>query len=277
MTAIVIILTILFVLFISLIRTQKRRCDAMPADRYAHRGLHGDGIAENSISAFKAAAERNLAVELDIQLTADKKLVVFHDTSLKRVCGADTTVAEHTYEELQQFRLCGTEDTIPLFADVLAIMNGLPIICEIKAQGSAADTAICPYAAEALDAYGGSICMESFSPFYVRWFRKNRPDTIRGQLACNFREDAGMNLIEKLALRNLLFNILTRPDFIAYRYTDDSVGFKLCRELFNPICIAWTTKGGAAEAEAKKQERFDAVIFEKDSEINAGNNDTQSR
>ena len=65
-------------------------------------------------------------------MTKDKQLVVFHDGNLKRVCGVDGFVKDYTYEELKQFRLCDTEERIPLFYDVLMALKDTDLICEIK-------------------------------------------------------------------------------------------------------------------------------------------------
>ena len=261
--SIFITVTILFVLLIFLIRPNKKRIDKLPTEMYAHRGLHDAKTAyENSVSAFKRAADRSMGVEFDVQLTKDNKLVVFHDNNLSRMTGIDTTIAEHTYEELKQYKLADSEDGIPLLEEVLDIMRGLPIICEIKAHLGAGNTTICPFVAEAIDKYEGNICIESFSPFYVGWFKKHRPDVIRGQLSASFKNDGKTPKLQAFAMRNLMFNFLTSPDFIAYKYSDDCFGFKLCRDLFNPVCVAWTARGSEAIEEAKAQKRFHSIIFE---------------
>lgn len=85
---------------------------------FAHRGLHSieDGIPENSLAAFRAARENGFGIELDLQLTCDGQVVVFHDHDLNRMCGADVTVDELTYDELKKYRLAGTNEHIPLFS-----------------------------------------------------------------------------------------------------------------------------------------------------------------
>ena len=79
---------------------------------YAHRGLHEKDLSvpENSMAGFKAAVEAGYGIEFDLQLTKDKKVVVHHDRSLKRVCGADVSIGDLTYKELQQYRLQNTEE-----------------------------------------------------------------------------------------------------------------------------------------------------------------------
>ena len=62
------ILLLLFCLYLVLIRTRRPRKEAEKFVRchYAHRGLWGEGVAENSLTAFRLAAERGLAVTLPI-------------------------------------------------------------------------------------------------------------------------------------------------------------------------------------------------------------------
>ena len=93
---------------------------------YAHRGLHDSSrlIPENSMLAFREAVKQNLAIELDIHLTRDGKVVVFHDESLKRICNAEGTVEDSTFDTLQHLHLSGTSEHMPLFSDVLRYVNG---------------------------------------------------------------------------------------------------------------------------------------------------------
>ena len=87
--------------------------------RYAHRGLHGPGVPENSLAAFRRAAEAGYGAELDVHLTRDGRLVVIHDGDLERMCGVPGRVAEKTAEELAALRLAGSEEHIPLLEEVL--------------------------------------------------------------------------------------------------------------------------------------------------------------
>ena len=93
---------------------------------YAHRGLYqkDQSIPENSLAAFAAAAEAGYGMELDVQLSKDGAVVVFHDDTLNRVTGIKGRVDEYTLEQLQKMPLCGTEHTMPLFKDVLACVAG---------------------------------------------------------------------------------------------------------------------------------------------------------
>ena len=104
----------------------------------AHRGYFNNAgeCPENSLGAFQKAVENGFGIELDVQLTSDKRLVVFHDDSLLRMCKVDKKVRDCTYEELQQYRLASSNEKIPLFVDVLKLVNGaVPLIIEVKPEG----------------------------------------------------------------------------------------------------------------------------------------------
>ena len=159
---------------------------------FAHRGLHTRDkiIPENSLAAFREAAEAGYGVELDVQLSKDGYVVVFHDDDLKRVCNIDKRVDEVNYSELREISLCGTKETIPLFTDVLDTIDGRgPIICELKTGKR--NKELCRKTYEIIQNYQGDICIESFDPTIVAWFRFHAKDLVRGQLAAPTKEYAG--------------------------------------------------------------------------------------
>ena len=241
----------------------RRRRNTSPFDRtlYAHRGLHSNegGVPENSLAAFAAATKAGYGVELDVQFTADRKIVVFHDNDLKRMCGVDRRVDELTYDELKTLRLLDSDQHIPLLSEVLGVLDGATLLCEFKAMRSYTDTSLCEAALPLLNSYKGAVCIESFNPFMVRWFRKHAPHYIRGILSKKF-EKGEVAQVLCFPLSSLFANCLCRPDFIAYQHTDHTQPFfRLCR-LFHPMTVAWTVHSPAEAEEAKKQ--FDTVIFE---------------
>lgn len=70
----------------------------------AHRG-YTQHFPENTIVGIGAAIEAGArAVEIDIQLTADQVPVLFHDRDLKRVCGVDGAIHDHSLQQVQAFR-----------------------------------------------------------------------------------------------------------------------------------------------------------------------------
>lgn len=154
--------------------------------RYAHRGLHGPGVPENSLAAFRRAAEAGYGAELDVHLTRDGRLVVIHDGDLERMCGVPGRVAEKTAEELAALRLAGSEEHIPLLEEVLPLFAGrAPLVVELKtdrhgAAALAGDTVDC------LDRFSIDYCVESFDPRPLRWLRRHRPSGAAGPAVPEF-------------------------------------------------------------------------------------------
>lgn len=229
---------------------------------YAHRGLHSKdkSISENSLAAFSLAAAEGYGIELDIQLTADGQVVVFHDDSLKRVCGVDKALCDCSYEELRQYRLNGTDERIPLFSDVLMLVGGrVPLIVELK--NSKRNALLCAKGAELLDAYNGAYVIESFNPGIVRWFRKHRPAVIRGQLAAGRKDYASLPFYQGLILTLLLANFAARPHFVAFKHEDSHHKARL--SLYGALggkLVAWTVRDTDDIAYCGKY--FDVIIFE---------------
>lgn len=210
---------------------------------YAHRGLHGNGVPENSMLAFRKALDAGFGIELDVHLLADGNLAVIHDPSLKRTVGVDIQIEDLCTEDLEKHHLEGTSETIPTFRQVLDLYeNKAPLIIELKAErGNHA--ALCKTVCDMLDNYKGIYCIESFDPRCVLWLKKNRPELIRGQLAENFFKSKSSKLhpILKFVMTNHFVNFLVRPDFIAYRFSDRGViGTRLCRKLWHIQGVTWT-------------------------------------
>lgn len=229
---------------------------------YAHRGLHDNetDAPENSLKAFGKAVDAGFGIELDIQLTKDEVPVVFHDYSLKRICGVEGDVADYTYEELQQFKLCNSQESIPRLENVLKLVNGrVPLIVEFKIEGT--DLSLCPIADELLKRYQGVYCMESFNPLAVWWYRMNRPEVVRGQLSQAFLREKEYKGKLYFALQHLLMNFLSKPDFMAYNHKHHNMlSRRICRSLYKNTAVAWTIKSEQELAEAGKH--FELFIFD---------------
>lgn len=230
---------------------------------FAHRGLHtkDSDAPENSLASFERAKHAGYGVELDIQFTADRQIVVFHDKDLSRMCGVNKRVNSLTYDELKELTLQGGKEHIPLLQDALSLLSDTPVLCEIKSYGANSDTSLCAEAWPLLAQYKGPLCIESFNPFMVQWFRKNQPQVIRGILSTCYEDVKEVTFWQGVALGALMTNFLTRPDFIAYDYKyRNKFAFKLCRFLFRPMTAAWTITDKEQETTALKT--FDTCIFE---------------
>ena len=222
---------------------------------FAHRGLHSrdKSVPENSLKAFALAAENGYGMELDVQLTRDGQVVVFHDDTLDRVCGVSGRVDDYTFSELQKFPLCGTEERIPLFSDVLNTVGGrTAIICELKTAGKK-NRELSRKTYELLAAYDGDVCVESFDPRIVAWFRFHAPELLRGQLAQVEYPD--QSAAKGFVLKHCLLNFLARPHFIAYQLTKRPLSVRFS-ELLGAMKVAWTSH------EPKNEKGQDVVIFE---------------
>ena len=224
----------------------------------AHRGLHekDQSIPENSLAAFARAVENGYGVELDVQLSRDGRVVVFHDDTLERVCGDKRRVDEVDFDELRTLRLCGSDEIIPTFDEVLSTIAGkTPIIVELKTGRR--NKELCEKTLAALRAYKGITCIESFDPFIVAWFRLHARDIFRGQLSQppKFYREVGKSPIVSFILGTTLFSFLARPNFIAYRIGEKAFGVRLA-EFLGATKVAWTSHDESAE------QNYDVVIFE---------------
>ncbi len=243
--------------------SRKKQVKTFMRRPFAHRGLFtkDQSIPENSMAAFANAVKYGYGIELDIQLTKDNQVVVFHDHTLSRMCGIDLPVCQLTYQELQKFSLAGTSERIPLFQDVLKLVNGkVPLLVEIKLPTFRTNT--CRLADLLLQDYSGQYCVESFNPLALRWYKKHRRDVVRGQLSANLTKPvAEGGFILCFLVKHLLLNFIGRPDFIAYCYKDTlNVSYLLNKRLLHTPTFAWTLRSEAAFE--KYYSKFDSIIFD---------------
>ena len=138
----------------------------------AHRGLHDGNVQcmENSLPAFEAAVERDFAIELDVQLSADGVAMVFHDESLDRLTGESGPVAERTAQELRAITLTGTDAWIPTLAETLAFVGGrVPVVIEMKDNGDRNRQLALAVAGD-LVGYAGPVVVMSFKKHLLACF-----------------------------------------------------------------------------------------------------------
>ncbi len=236
----------------------------------AHKGLHNDteGIAENSLSAFAEAMEQGYIIELDVSLTKDSQLVVFHDKKLKRLFGSDAYLKDTTDQELSKFTFQNSNETVPLFSEVLSFVNGkAPLLIEIKNEGDVGEMERMIY--EELKDYQGLYAVQSFNPYTLKWFRENAPDVLRGQLSGSFIisdyevEYAGTTRLpwyKKFLLSNLLLNFESKPNFISYEIKNTDIDtFVSLKKLGVPI-LGWTIE--TKEEYQKVKDYFDNFIVD---------------
>ena len=228
---------------------------------FAHRGLYkpDQSVPENSLPAFRRAVEAGYGAELDVQMTKDGQVVVFHDDDLKRGCGVDGRICDMTLAELRELRLFGSEERIPLFSEVLEIFGGKQsLIVELKYAPNWKP--LSDATRKMLAEYGGPACIESFHPYIVRDFRLNDPGRLRGQLSQQQRLYRGaVSGWQGFVLSHVMTNVLARPQFIAYCIGPKPLSV-LVSEKLGAMKVCWTAR--KAEDHAEQMRKNDAVIFE---------------
>lgn len=220
MIAIIVILSTvagLFLIWLWMIAPRPRKEQMKPFQRpFAHRGLWSAGVPENSLAAFEAAVKAGFGIELDVQLSADGTVMVFHDYTLDRVCGREGLLTDLDEATLRGIHLQETEQTIPTFAEVLRLVDGrVPLLIELK--GETGDTSIVPATLAVLQDYKGDWCMESFNPLLLRALKKRAPHVLRGLLSTDLcKEKKRGSWLLNFVLSSLLVTFLCRPAFHAW-------------------------------------------------------------
>ncbi|MCQ2399298.1 MAG: glycerophosphodiester phosphodiesterase, partial [Clostridia bacterium] len=221
----------------------------------AHRGLWGNGVPENSRTAYLNAAKSGYPIEIDLYLTKDKHLVSFHDATLKRMTGAEGNVWDYTLSELKDLRLDGSDESIPTFEEVLEIARGIsPLLIELKQQPI---DGMVEQVVERLSSYDGDFAVQSFDPTYILKVKKLAPHFIRGILATNKFDGENLNFFKKKIVEKMLLNFVCKPDFISYEQS----GYPLKKgKTKGKALLAWTV---TSKEEYDKVKPFvDNVIYE---------------
>ncbi|AKH43491.1 glycerophosphoryl diester phosphodiesterase [Altererythrobacter atlanticus] len=157
------------------------RTDWLKDHHYAHRGLHGGDVVENSPGAFAAAIAAGMGVECDVQKSRDGRAIVFHDADLDRLTAEAGPLAARSVGELTRIALRGSGERIPTLHDLLAQTRGaVPLLIEIKSHRDRPVSSLCAAVRRNLEGYGGPYAVMSFDPRVVRWFARQAPAIPRG-------------------------------------------------------------------------------------------------
>ena len=225
---------------------------------YAHRGLHGDAVPENSPSAFAAAMSAGLGIECDIQRAADGQAMVFHDAELDRLTGETGPLKRRSAEQLARITLTGSDDTIPTLRAVLdAVAGQVPILIELKNDSERATraSAACLAVRRVLEGYRGRHAVMSFDPRLVRWFADHSPLTVRGLVVTEENDKALPGRVRRhLSLWH------AKPDFLAYDIRDLPSKFAAAQRARGLPVLAWTVR--TPEQRARASAHADAAIGE---------------
>lgn len=202
----------------------------------AHRGLYNSYIGENTLLAFEKAISKNYIIELDVHLTRDKKVIVYHDSNLKRLTGIDREIKDLNYSEIKRITI-KTGEHIPTLNEVLKLVDGkVPLLIELKFDNKVG--VLEKELVKSLDNYKGKFAIQSFNPLCLYWFKKYRKNYIRGQLVT---QQYSFNFISNFVCKYMVLNPITKPDFISSNIK--KLPNQKIRNKY--ILIGWTIKNRA--------------------------------
>ena len=222
----------------------------------AHRGLHGGSIPENSTLAFKRALEYGYAIELDVNITKDNKVIVFHDNTLFRMCGVNKKVRNCTFGYIKTLQLNNTKYKIPILKEVLKLINGkVPLIIELKNEG--VSTRLEKNVLKIMKEYDGEYIYQSFNPFSILYMKNKNKKVKTALLSSNSFKNLKSFFMVVLTNSKLVFNFV-KADIISYKLED--INNKVLKRYKNIPLFTWTISNMIELKEAKKVS--DGIIFE---------------
>lgn len=223
---------------------------------FAHRGLHGAGVPENSLSAASVAIARGLGIECDVQKSHDGTAMVFHDWELDRLTSEKGELGERTAEVLGRIMLSDSSDRIPTLRELLGLVRGqVPLLIEIKAKAEKRPAPLCLAVRRVLEGYRGPHAVMSFDPRVGHWFRRHAPHTARGLIVS---EEDKRTLPWHVYRHWSLWH--AKPDFLAYDVRDFPSRFAGAQRARGIPVLTWTVR--SAELRRIAAEYADAPIAE---------------
>lgn len=234
----------------------------------AHRALHHatDARPENSRAAVRAAVEAGYGIEIDLQLSADGRAMVFHDYDLKRMTGRNGPIRGLPASEAASLTLLGGDgEGIPTLEDVLEIVRGaVPLLIELKDQDGGMGPNVGALEAathRALIGYDGPAAVMSYNPYSVAELRRLAPDVPRGLTTCAYNSaEWPLPTATCDRLRDIPDFDSSGSAFISHNHTD------LARPRVQNLhrsgvpVLCWTIRSPAEEAQARRL--ADNVTFE---------------
>jgi glycerophosphoryl diester phosphodiesterase len=235
--------------------------DWLTARPLAHRGLHGEGVIENTASAFAAAIAAGYGMETDLQVSADGEAMVHHDEALGRLTEGSGRLAEMSAAAIKQARFKGSADRILTLAELCALVAGrATLLLELKSRFDG-DERLVRRAAAVLAGYRGPVAVMSFDPGMVATARRIAPGLTRGIVAQRHYEDwPALPTAQARSMAHLLHVPRTRPHFVAYRVQDLPTLATAALRLASLPLLTWTVR---TEEDRRRAAAYaDQIIFE---------------
>jgi glycerophosphoryl diester phosphodiesterase len=227
---------------------------------FAHRGLHGGGVVENSGTAFQAAIAGGFGIELDVQASRDGEAMVFHDATLDRLTDQTGPIVDRSRATLEAIMLKGAAEPIPALDTILSLVAGrVPILIEVKAEIGAVGH-LCLAVRRALEGYRASVGVMSFNPEVGRWFARHAPRLARGLVMTEGQDiDVAASLKGRVIRHAALWR--AKPDFLAYDIRDLPARFPAAQRARGVPVLTWTVR--TSEQEQTARTAADEIIFER--------------
>ena len=233
----------------------------------AHRALHdlSDNRPENSRAAIRAAVQAGYGIEIDLQLTADHRAMVFHDYDMARLTGRSGPIQQISATQAQATQLLHADDGIPTLDEVLTIVAGqVPLLIELKDQDGAMGPNVGPLEQDtvrALHSYDGPVALMSFNPNSVAELARIAPHLPRGITTCSYQPKV------ELLPHSVCDHLRDIPDFdrvgasfISHEAADLSRPRVAALKAQGVPVLCWTIRSPEQEAQARKI--ADNVTFE---------------
>lgn len=227
---------------------------------YAHRGLHGHGVPENSPSAFADAISAGIGIELDVQRSRDGRAMVFHDWGFDRLTAEKGEVIKRNAADIEKIRLNGNDDCIPSLRRTLDQIAGqVPVLIELKSAFDRRTPSLCLAVQRALEGYRGQYAVMSFDPRVAQWFLRHAPRTVRGLV---IKETGKKTLRGAWERRAALWH--GKPDFLAYNVDDLPSRFAAAQRARGLPVLTWTVRTVSQQQTAMAH--ADALIAEREAQ-----------
>lgn len=223
---------------------------------YAHRGVHGAGLDENSTGAFALAIGRGLGIECDVRLSRDGRAIVFHDAELARLTGQAGRLDQLSVAEITALTLITSGEAVPTLRDLLAQVAGrVPLLIEVKSEHGTSIRELCKAVRRELEGYQGPVAVMSFDPRVGAWFARKAPAVPRGLVVT----EHGRRTFSGTVKRHLAL-WAARAQFLAYDVRDLPSAFAQAQRARGLPLLTWTVATPALRQRAA--EHADAPIAE---------------
>jgi glycerophosphoryl diester phosphodiesterase len=245
-------------------RRGRANLDWLIAKPIAHRGLHdsGQGVIENSKSAFNAAIKAAYPIECDLQITGQGEPIVFHDETLERLTCETGSVKDRSTLELRDIKLKGSDDRIQSLSELLDQVRGrVPLVIELKSHWND-DIKLVDQSIELLAKYSGPYALMSFDPALIKAARRLAPDIVRGIVADRVSDPyySFLPFSRRLELRSFSHFMSTMPHFISFDWTGLPFGPVSALHRCGVPVICWTVRSPEAASQARRY--ADQITFE---------------